>query len=253
MKKIRLIAKIDIKGPNVIKGIRMEGLRIVGEPATMSKKYFYSGIDEIILIDSVASLYGRNTLAEMISDVSKEILVPLVVGGGLRSIEDCHKILAAGADKLAINTHAVKFPSFITQAALAFGSQCIVLSVHAKREKDGIWMAYCENGRQPANMDVLTWVKKAVDLGAGEILITSIDNDGTMSGFDVPLYREISSKLNVPIIASGGAGTVKHIIDCVESTRVYAVSLGAMLHFNINTISNIKNDLQNNGIKVRNV
>jgi len=251
VRKIRLISRLDIKGENVIKGIQMEGLRIVGQPAGMSRHYYSEGIDEILFIDTVASLYGRNQLIGLITEVSEEIFVPLVVAGGIRSLDDFCNVLKAGADKVAINTHALENPNLIREASKTFGSQCVVLSVKAKRTKNGKWEAYCENGRQATGRDVQDWIREAVDLGGGEILLTSVDKDGTMGGMDIQLYKTISETISVPVIASGGAGKVQHIIDIVLRSRVSAVAVAAMFHFSRSTVQSIKLGLLNQGIEVR--
>jgi len=249
-RKIRLAAKIDIKGGHVIKGVHMEGLRVVGSPAVLCRQYSREGIDEIILIDTVASLYGRNHLAELISEVAREIFIPLVVGGGVRTLEDCRRLFRAGADKIAINTHALARPQLLGEAAAIFGSQSVVLSVHAKR-REGWWEAYCENARQPTGRNVLEWIKDAVRAGAGEVLLSSIDQDGTMQGMDVELCRTASAAVSVPVIASGGVGTAAHAAACAADTRVSAVAVGAAFHFGRETVGTLKRGLLERGIGVR--
>jgi len=250
-RKIRLIGKIDVKGTNVIKGIHMEGLRVVGKPQEMCRRYANDGIDELIFIDLVASLYERSYFLDLINEVSQEIFVPLVVGGGVRSIDDFRTLLRAGADKVAINTQAIKTPGFLHDAALVFGSQCVVLSIAAKRQRDGRWEAWCEHARQPTGLDVIEWAKKAVDLGAGEILVTSIDMDGIMRGMDIELFRTLSESVSVPVIAASGVGTVNHIVECVRQTQVSAIALGSILHFNHETVQGIKSGLIEQGVGVR--
>lgn len=249
--KIRLAAKIDIKSDRVIKGVRMEGLRIVGKPAELCRRYYQDGIDELILIDTVASLYERNHLTELVSEVAEEVFIPLVVGGGVRTLDDLQKLFRAGADKVAINTHAVRRPELLREATAMFGAQSVVLSVHAKRRAGGRWEAYCENARQPTGLDVIEWVKRAVDLGAGEVLLASIDSDGTMQGMDVELCRAVSERVSVPVIASGGAGSVEHLAACVSSSCVSAVAVGALLHFNRASVADVKRGLLQRGIAVR--
>jgi len=251
MRNIRLVSRLDIKGSNVIKGMQMEGLRVVGTPAEMGKRYYHDGIDEIIFLDTVASLYQRSQLIELIAEVSNEIFVPMVVGGGIRSLDDVSSMLKAGADKVAINTQALKTPDIIKDASRVFGSQCIVLSVEAKRSTPGCWEAYCENGRQQSGRDVKQWVKEAEDLGAGEVLLTSVDNDGCMRGMDVKLCREVADVLSIPVIASGGVGRPFHVGECVLNGCVSAVATGAMLHFERSTIRDVKDELLNQGFDIR--
>ena len=202
----RIAARLDIKGNNLIKGICLEGLRVVGSPNAYAEKYYDSGIDELVYIDAVASLYGRNSLVEILESTSKNVFVPLVVGGGIRSIEDMDSLLRAGADRLAINTAAFSNSSLITQGAETYGTQCIVLSIAAKKIREDKWECYTEGGREPTGIDVIDWVKNAEGLGAGEIFLTSIDRDGTQSGMDTDLIKKVSNSTSLPVIASGGRG-----------------------------------------------
>jgi len=185
MKNIRLIARLDIKGPNLIKGINLEGLRIIGSPNEYALRYYLQGADELIYMDCVASLYGRNHLSEIIKAAAHDIFVPITVGGGIRSVDDATKILRAGADKLAINTAAVATPGLITEISRRFGSQCMVLSIEAKQVGQDRWEVYTDNGRERTGLDVVEWAKLGVSMGAGEILLTSVDKEGTRKGFDV--------------------------------------------------------------------
>ena len=200
----RIAARLDIKGNNLIKGICLEGLRVVGAPNAYAEKYYDSGIDELVYIDAVASLYGRNSLIEILESTSKNVFVPLVVGGGIRSLEDMDSLLRAGADRLAINTAAFSNSSLITQGAETYGTQCIVLSIAAKKIREDKWECYREGGREPTGVDVIDWVKSAEGLGAGEIFLTSIDRDGTQSGMDTDLIKKVSNSTSLPVIASGG-------------------------------------------------
>jgi Imidazoleglycerol-phosphate synthase len=202
----RLIARLDIKGPNLIKGVHLEGLRVIGNPQDYAYRYYQQGADELIYMDAVASLYGRNHLAEIIKQAVKNIFVPLTVGGGIRSVEDAAAVLRSGADKVAINTAAVTKPELITQIAETFGNQCIVLSVEAKQLSNQRWEVLTENGRERSGRDVVEWVTEGVDRGAGEILLTSVDREGTRKGFDVDLLRAVSQSVTVPVIASGESG-----------------------------------------------
>ena len=205
MGKLRLISRLDIKGENLIKGIHLEGLRKLGNPNKFAVEYYHDGIDELIFIDCVASLYGRNQLHSIIEIATNDIFVPITVGGGIRSIEDATKILRCGADKVAINTAAVKNPYLITDIARTFGSQCMVLNVEAKKRDSGGWEVYTNNGRDKTNLDVVDWIKKAVNMGAGEILLTSVDMEGTRKGFDLDLVEAVTSEVDIPIIVPGNS------------------------------------------------
>lgn len=237
---MRLIARLDIKNDFVIKGIHLEGLRKVGNPNELAKKYYLEGVDEIIFVDSVASLYNRNNLFSVISKASEDVFVPITVGGGLRSLEDVELALDAGADKVAINTAAINNPQLIQEIAKRYGSQCVVASVQAKKVNDG-WEAYVETGREKTGINVIDWVKKLQDLGAGELLITSIDKEGTRSGFDVRLVDAVNSIVTVPIIVSGGYGEPKHLVDLLKVTQPSAVSFASVLHYKNTTINDIRN------------
>ncbi|MBN1645714.1 imidazole glycerol phosphate synthase subunit HisF [Candidatus Woesearchaeota archaeon] len=251
MKKIRIIPRLDIKGPNVIKGIHLEGLRIVGKPNELARKYYEQGADEIIYIDSVASLYSRDNLLNVVDNTTKEgVFIPLTAGGGIRTINDINAILRAGADKVAVNTAAVKNPMFIKEAAEKFGSQCIVLSVEALKVGSKKWEVTIENGREETGMDAIEWIKKAVKLGAGEVLITSVDKEGTKSGFELELVKQVSEAVSVPIIVSGGAGKAEDVKDCLKSSNVEAVAIASLFHYNITDIQSIKRYLHESNINV---
>ncbi len=251
MRNLRLIARLDIKGPNLIKGVHLEGLRVIGDPQEYANKYYAQGIDELIYMDSVASLYGRNHLKDIISYAAKNIFVPMTVGGGIRSIDDVTDILRAGADKVAINTAAVARPELISEVARRFGSQCMVLSVEAKLIGQDCWEVYTENGRERTGKDVLSWVKKAVSLGTGEILVTSIDKEGTRKGFDVNLMKAVAETVNVPIIASGGMGAKSDMVAVVNEGGVDAVAIADMLHYNRATVHDIRCFAKAANLKVR--
>lgn len=251
MKKLRVIARIDVKNEYVIKGIHLEGLRKVGDPNELAKKYYSEGIDEIVFMDAVAAYYDRNSLSHIIEKACEDVFVPITVGGGIRTIEDIQKALNSGADKVAINTKAIKSEEFITEASIIFGSQCIVSSIVAKKIGDKKWESYIDNGREPTGVDVVSWAKKVEELGAGEIMLTSLDMEGTKKGFDIELYQAVQSVVSIPIIASGGMGSVNDMIDLIKSSKVDAIASASVLHYNIDTISNIKHFLSNNSIKVR--
>ena len=246
MNKKRIIARIDVKNEHVIKGIHLEGLRKVGNPNEMAKKYYNEGIDEIIFMDAVAAYYDRNSLTEIINRACENVFVPITVGGGIRKIKDIQIALNAGADKIAINTQAVKDSSFLTRASEIFGSQCIVSSIDAKKISDNKWEVYVDNGREPTGMDVVEWAEKVKILGAGEIMLTSIDKEGTKRGFDIELYNAISKVVTIPIICCGGAGKKEHIADVISNKGVDAVALASILHYNMESINNLKEFLINN-------
>ncbi|MBS1189841.1 MAG: histidine biosynthesis protein [Rhodocyclaceae bacterium] len=251
MRNLRLIARLDIKGPNLIKGIHLEGLRVIGSPAEHALRYYNQGADELIYMDCVASLYGRNHLADIVSDAAKDIFVPITVGGGIRSVEDATRILRAGADKVAINTAAVASPSLISEVARRFGSQCMVLSVEAKRCGENRWEVYTDNGRERTGLDVIEWVRKGVSLGAGEILLTSVDNEGTRKGFDCTLVQAVTAEVSVPVIASGGMGALDHIVPVVREGHADAVAMADILHYGRATIGDIRATARDAGFGVR--
>ncbi len=251
MAAVRLVARLDIKAPHVIKGIHLEGLKIVGDPGALARAYYQQGIDELLLMDVVASLYQRNTLFSVVREVASEVFVPLTVGGGLRSLDDIHTALRHGADKVAINTMAVKNPALLTQAARKFGSQCIVLSVEAKQVAAGQWEALTDNGRERTGLDVLTWVQQACALGVGEILLTSVDQEGTMAGFDLPLLQQVARVVEVPIVACGGAGNARHVSTAIRTAQVDAVACASLWHYQRSTVTELKHALRAADIEVR--
>ncbi len=245
----RIIARLDIKGENVVRGIHLEGLRVVGRPEQMARDYAAQGIDEIIFIDTVASLYGRNNTLPVIEKTSESVFIPLTVGGGVRSLKDVENILRSGADKITLNSAAVQNPYLITEIAKTFGSQCVVVAIEAKRQSSDQWTVLVENGRQTTDLDAIEWAKKVWELGAGELLVTSIDQDGTKKGFDINLTRRITEIVSIPVIASGGAGRGEHLVDIFQHAD--AVALGSILHFKLSTIFEIKKLLKEVGISVR--
>lgn len=246
MRRIRIIARLDVKGPNLIKGIQLEGLRVLGPPGKFASRYYGQGIDEIVFMDSVASLYNRNNLHEIVEQTARQIFVPMTVGGGIRSVEDARALLRSGADKVAINTAAVSNPKLITEIAERFGRQCMVLSIEAKRVGPHQWEAYTDNGREKTGLDVLDWVRKATQLGAGEILLTSVDREGTRRGFDVDLVKAVTSQVSVPVIASGGMGDLDHA-EAAVAHGADAVAIADRLHYEALTVSNIRDHLIQKG------
>lgn len=228
---VRIIPKLDIKGPNLVKGVHLEGLRVLGKPWTFAKHYYEHGADELIYMDVVASLYGRNSLLHFVEQTSREIFIPITVGGGLRNIEDIRAVLKAGADKVALNTAAIKNPQLICEAASRFGSSTIVVAIEAQRLSKGRYEAYIDSGREPTGQDVFDWSQKVVELGAGEILLTCINQEGTGLGYDLELTRKVAQSVPIPVIACGGAGNLEHVHDAVTQGCVNAVSMASMLHY----------------------
>lgn len=251
MSNIRLIARLDIKGPNLIKGIRFEGLRVIGSPAEHALRYYQQGADELIYIDSVASLYGRNNLSDIVQSAARNVFIPLTVGGGIRSTDDVRHLLRCGADKVAVNTAVIAQPGLITEIAREFGSQCMVLSIQAKQIAPGRWEAYTDTGRERSGVDVIEWARKGVQLGAGEILITSVDREGTRKGFDIDLVRTVAAEVNVPIIASGGMGSAQDAVDVVQQGHADAVAMADILHNKRATLAEVRQYLKSAGVEVR--
>lgn len=237
MKYHRIIPRLDIKGPNLVKGIHLEGLRVLGKPEFFARSYYDQGADEIFFQDTVASLYQRNSLTKIITRTAKNIFIPITVGGGLRTLDDINEVLRAGADKVSINTAAISNPNFINEASHAFGSSTIVVAVEAIKQKSGDYFAYTDNGREHTGVEIISWVKQIEDRGAGEILLTSIDNDGTGKGFDLDLINDVSRVVKIPVIAHGGAASSSHVIDCFKYSNVDAIAAASMLHY-----SEIKNN-----------
>jgi imidazole glycerol-phosphate synthase subunit HisF len=250
MLAIRIIPCLDVDFGRVVKGIKFKELDNVGNPIEMAKAYDKQGADELTFLDIGASYKSREILIEVVEKVSEQVFIPLTVGGGLRSTEDMRKALNSGADKVAICTSAIENPSLITEGAKIFGSQCIVLSIDAKRQNDS-WYAYTHGGRNNSGIDAISWAKEGADLGAGEILLNSIDKDGTKEGYDIELTRKISDSVNIPVIASGGAGNPQQMVDAVKEGKADAVLLASLLHYGEYTIKNIKKYLKEKEICVR--
>ena len=228
----RLIPRLDVKGPNLVKGVHLEGLRVLGKPELFARRYYEQGADELLFMDVVASLYGRNSLLDLVERTADEIFIPLAVGGGLRSLDDIRAVLRAGADKVTLNTAAVRRPEFITEAARRFGSSTIVVSIEAIRRSDGVYEAYTDNGREKTGLDAVAWAARAAELGAGELVVTSIDREGTGRGYDLDLTTRIAAAVPVPVIACGGAGTMEHVAEVLQ-TGAAAASLASLLHYNL--------------------
>jgi imidazole glycerol-phosphate synthase subunit HisF len=253
MGNVRLIARLDIKGSNLIKGIHLEGLRVIGDPNEFAMHYYKEGADELIYMDAVASLYGRNNLSEIVKQTAKNVFIPITVGGGVRSPEDVKQLLRCGADKVAVNTAATKNPLLITEISRRFGSQCMVLSIEAKRLVDGYWEVMTDNGREHTGMNVIEWACKGQELGAGEILLTSIDQEGTRRGFDIELIRQVSEAVTIPVIASGGMGKPEDIIPAFVTGTANAIAMADILHYKRYNLGDVRKVALENNINVRNL
>jgi cyclase len=252
MTNFRLIARLDIKAPNLVKGIQLEGLRKIGDPNSFAKKYYEQGIDEIYYQDIVASLYERNSLVDIIEETTKDIFVPITVGGGIRTIDDVTKILNSGADKVSINTEAIKNPEIISEVAKRFGSQCMVLSVEAKQDGDH-WEAYFDNGREHSHLNAVKWAKEGESRGAGEIFLTSVDREGTAKGFDMELIQAVTELVNVPVIASGGMGKLEDVEGIAKEANADGVAMARVLHYGQLTVPEIRQFCVAQGIPVRTI
>lgn len=248
---LRLIARLDIKGPNLVKGVQLEGLRKLGSPNAFVQKYYREGIDEILYMDIVASLYGRDSLLNIVRETTQDAFIPITVGGGIRSLEDVRAILREGADKIAVNTGAVKRPALIHEISDTFGAQCVVLSIEAKRNAPGHWEVYYDNGREKTGMDVLEWAQQGYELGAGEILLTSVDQEGTASGCDIDLVNAVVKAVPIPVIACGGIGLREHISEVVAKAQPDAVAMANVLHYGKLSVPEIREHLRAKKIDVR--
>jgi cyclase len=239
MLKTRVIARLDVKGPNLVKGIHLEGLRVLGDPATFAKHYYTEGADEVFYMDVVASLYDRNNLSDIIEKTAKEIFIPITVGGGIRNLDDVSKVLRSGADKVCINTGAVKNPKFIEEAVKLFGSSTIVGAIECIKQPDGRYLAFVDNGREETGLEAMDWAKRLESLGVGELVITSVDFEGTGEGVDISLINSIAQMVNIPVIAHGGVGAP---IDAVNAIRAGAsgVAVASILHYEALVSGNIE-------------
>ncbi len=251
MRNIRVIPRLDIKYPNLIKGVRLEGLRVMGDPAKFASEYYLGGADELLYMDVVASLYERNTIGELIEHSAKDIFIPLSVGGGIRTVDDARQVLRQGADKVVVNTAAVKRPEFINELVEIFGSQSVVVSIEAQKKQSGSWEVYHDNGREATGRDVLYWLEEVQGRGCGEIIVTAIDNEGTLKGFDVELMQRVTRNTSVPVIASGGLGKLEQLDRLFSETTVNAVAIAHLLHYKKETLSTIKNYIRELGYEVR--
>lgn len=247
----RIIPCLDIKDGRVVKGTRFIDLKDAGDPVELAKYYNKEGADELCLLDITASHEERKTIIEIVQSVAREVFIPFTVGGGISETSQMKDILRAGADKITINTSAVKNPDLIKEGAKAFGSQCIVLAVDAKRSHKPKWDVYIKGGRENTDLDAIEWIKKAVSLGAGEILLTSMDSDGTKAGYDIELTKQVVEAVTVPVIASGGAGEIKHVIEVFKKTNCDAALLASILHYKNVTIKQIKEEMEKEKVPVR--
>lgn len=249
---VRIISRLDVKKPNVVKGINLEGLRIIGSPEELALKYQQQGADELVFIDCVASLYQRNTVFDVIENVAERLRIPFTVGGGIDSVDSMSTLLYKGADKVLMNTAAVKNPELIEEAARKFGSQCVVISIEAKLDsRAGKWLVYIDNGRENTGIDVCEWIQEIEKLAAGEIFLTSVDRDGMQKGFDLDLCRSVMELVRIPVVVSGGAGTTEHVVEVVKSCRPGGVALGALFHYKKATVGQVKTALADQGVAVR--
>ena len=233
---IRVIPRLDIKGPNLVKGINLEGLRVLGKPENFARFYYEQGADELLYLDVVASLYQRNSLLDIVSRTAREIFIPLTVGGGLRSLDDIRTALRAGADKVSMNTAVIQRPELIREAAQQFGSSTVVVSIEAIKKRDGSYEAFTDNGRESTGLDPFQWAIEAAGLGAGELLVTSIDREGTGKGYDLELTRRIAESVDIPVVACGGAGRVEDIGEVVLDGKADAVCMAAILHYHFTSL-----------------
>lgn len=255
MLKKRIIPCLDVKNGRVVKGVNFIGLKDAGDPVELAKSYNESGADEICFLDITASFEARKALLDVISRTAKEVFIPLTVGGGVNSPSDIGDLLRAGADKVSINSGAVKDPSLIQKGASQYGSQCIVIAIDVKKSNNtsSNWEVFVKGGREATGIDAIEWARKTVNLGAGEILLTSMDADGTKEGYDIALTSKISEEVNVPVIASGGAGSLQHIVDVFKSTKADAALLASLLHYRELTIYEIKKALNEESIAIRTI
>lgn len=247
----RVIPCLDVKNGRVVKGVSFVNLRDAGDPVECAVAYDKKGADELVLLDITATHEGRGTMVDIVTRVAKSIFIPFTVGGGIRTTEDFKELLRAGADKISVNSAAVRNPDLINEAAQKFGSQCVVCAIDAKRRAEGGWEVYLNGGRLPTGINAVEWAKEAVSRGAGEILLTSMDCDGQKTGYDIELTKAVSEVVGVPVIASGGAGALEHFYDALTVGKADAVLAASLFHFNEIPISDLKAYLQKQGIPVR--
>ncbi len=253
MLKRRIIPCLDVTAGRVVKGVRFVDLRDAGDPVELAARYDAEGADELVFLDITASAEGRETMVEVVRRTAREVFIPLTVGGGVRTPDDMYRLLRAGADKVSVNTAAVQNPELIRVCAQRFGSQCVVLAIDARRRPDGGWEVYTHGGRRPTGLDAIAWAQRGVELGAGEILLTSMDTDGTQAGYDLELLRAVVEAVPVPVIASGGAGTLEHLYQAVTIGGAHAVLAASIFHFGHYSIAEAKRYLAERGVPVRQI
>ena len=246
----RIIPCLDVKNGKVVKGINFKNLRDVGYPPELAKVYEEQGADEVTFLDITASLETRKTMLDIVSETAKQLFVPLTVGGGIRTFEDMRDALNAGADKVSVNSAAVSNPGMITECAERFGRQCVVVAIDAKKEGDS-WKVYTHGGTKRTDLDAIEWAKKVEELGAGEILLTSMDADGVKTGYDIPLTAAVSDAVSIPVIASGGCGSIEHIYEVFTKTNAAAALAASIFHYNECTVGDVKRYLKERGVPVR--
>lgn len=247
----RIIPCLDIKNGRTVKGVNFEGLRDAGDPVELAQRYSQEGADELVFLDITATLEKRKTLIELVQRISKQINIPFTVGGGIKSVDEIEALLKAGADKVSLNSSIVKNPDLINQASLAFGAQAIVAAVDAKQVSEDKWNVFVKGGTEDTGLNAITWMQVVEQRGAGEILLTSMDKDGTKSGFDINLLSKVNALVNIPVIASGGAGTIQHCIDAVKLANADAVLAASIFHFKEIEIDHLKAEMRDSGIPVR--
>lgn len=247
----RIIPCLDVKNGRVVKGTNFVGLKDAGDPVELARRYDLERGDELVFLDIAASSEQRDTIVQVARDCASEVFIPFTIGGGIRTTEDMRKMLKAGADKTSVNTAAVKNPDIIRQGAEKFGRQCITLAVDARRCGEERWEVYVNGGRTPTGIDVIEWVRRATELGAGEILLTSMDKDGTKDGYDIALTRAVSEAVDVPVIASGGAGRLEHFYDVLTEGKADAVLAASVFHYGQYTVRQVKDYLKSRGVEVR--
>ena len=247
----RIIPCLDVEGGRVVKGVHFVNLRDAGDPVELAAFYDREGADELVFLDITASHEGRDTKVELAASTGERVFIPYTIGGGIRSLDDIRNILKAGADKVSINTAALDDPTLITRAAERFGNQCVVVAIDARSRENGTWEVYTHGGRKPTGIDVLEWASKVELLGAGEIMLTSMDRDGTKLGYDIPLTKAVCDIVSIPVIASGGAGNLEHLADAIQQTGCDAVLIASLFHYNEYSINEAKEYLAARGIEVR--
>lgn len=247
----RVIPCLDVTDGRVVKGVRFQGLRDAGDPVELAARYDAEGADELIFLDISATAEGRATMVDVVRETARQVFIPLTVGGGVRRADDVYTLLRAGADKVSVNSAAVADPCLIAEASARFGNQCIVLAIDARRTGDGAWEVYTHGGRTPTGIDVLAWARRGVELGAGEILLTSMDADGTQDGYDLALTAAVVEAVDVPVIASGGVGTLEHLYQGIATANAQAVLAASIFHYGTHTIGAAKQYLSSRGVPIR--